>query len=169
MKQRHAFGNVLKRHMAARGMSVNDAAAITGLGTSTIVSLRNGHRLPLLATAERLADALAAPSIVEYVSRAHLMKCDDCGRSFTHDNVGGKPRRFCSMQCQKNAWNREKRAGARAAWGYAHTRWSSKYKRAQEAIDAMCNECADWEGVCRMAKCPLRSVSPLPLVVEVVA
>ena len=163
------FGSMLRQQMAYQGMTVATLAAASGVGKTTINALRRGDRLPLLASAARLADALLAPSLLRYVTQQRTATCADCGRSFVFDAVGGKPRIYCSERCQKVSWNRAKRKRVRLQWTRTHTRWSRKYHRAQEAIDAMCNECVDWEGVCRTAKCPLRSVSPLPLVVEVVA
>ena len=155
--------------MAAQGVRSIDMATDLGLNESTVGAWRTAKNLPSIESAVVLADYLSAPSLLHMVSRERTIACQLCERPFIPTNRGGLKRLYCSEICQRTGVAQRRSMANRKEWGKVHTRWENRYHRAQTAIDAMCNECADWEGVCRMAKCPLRSVSPLPLVVEVVA
>lgn len=161
-----AFPPLLRRLMAAQGLRVVDIARELGVETQTVVEWRQGERLPLVHNAVKLADVLSAPSLLHMTTRARTMACGFCHRDFIVTNSGGRPRKYCSEQCQSSGTAERRRSETRERWGKVHTRWENRYRKAQDAIDRMCHECADWEGVCRMAECPLRAVSPLPLAKE---
>ena len=158
------FASALRYQMTSQGRRVEELAAEVSVHPSTIVCWRRGRKLPNIATASRLADALSAPRLLEMVARRRTLTCADCGRVFVYDNRGGRPRKYCSQRCGRNAWGHRYRQISKRRWGFVHGIWRNKAQRAQEAIDAMCNECADHEGICRVPDCKLRGLSPLPLV-----
>lgn len=161
-----AVGPLIRRLMDSQGITSKAMAARLGVNVQSLTEWRRGHKLPSVKNAEKLADALAAPSILSLVTRARTLTCDVCKRPFVQTNSGGRKRRYCSMRCQATGTSEMRKGENKVLWGKVHTRWQNRYRRAQDAIDRMCGECSDWENVCRIASCPLRSVSPLPLVVE---
>ena len=164
-----AVGPLIRRLMDAQGVQSKDLAERMGVNVQSVCEWRRNGQLPSVANAEKLAEELSAPSILTLVTRARTLTCDVCKRPFVQANSGGRKRRYCSMRCQRTGTSEMRKGANKVIWGKVHTRWQNRYRRAQDAIDLMCNECADWEGVCRVAECPLRELSPLPLVKEDVA
>jgi transcriptional regulator with XRE-family HTH domain len=162
MGQYAAFGAILRRTMADRGVDVRALASALDMDASSVVDWRRGVRLPRVESAAAIADALSAPVIAEAVVRQRTMQCALCGRDFLFNNVGGRRRRYCSQDCGANAWNSERRRVTEKDWGMVHTRWRSRYQKAQAAIEAFCRSC-EWDGICKTPDCELRAVSPLPL------
>jgi transcriptional regulator with XRE-family HTH domain len=148
--------------MKLQGASVAALAEQLGVDHSTIVDWRGGRRLPRIHLASALADALYAPHIAEHVVAARSLECDQCARSFVYDNVGGRPRQFCSQKCARLSWAHRHRTEARREWGQVHTGLRNRAVSAVAAIGAFCRSC-EWDGLCKDAECPLRDYSPLPL------
>jgi transcriptional regulator with XRE-family HTH domain len=162
------FGARLRVAMTQRDIKVADLAAQLDMDQSTIIDWRSGKRLPRLASAAALSDAIHMPSLSEYVVELRSMKCALCSKAFIYDNVGGRRRKFCSQDCASSSWNSVHRSKNEREWGMVHTRWRNRFRKAQKAIDRFCLTC-EWDGVCKTPDCELRSVSPLPLAVERVA
>jgi hypothetical protein len=114
--------------------------------------------------AARLAEQLATPSLVDIMTRLRTRTCVHCGVTF-RTQAHSQQRIFCTELCQ-NRGQYQKRIGEREML-LAGTR--SELADAQAvmaaqsaAIAAFCASCEP-DGLCRMASCELRDVSPLPL------
>lgn len=183
------FGAELSRAMAERGVSnkvLRQAAAIGS--TSNVSEWRNGHNLPGIDAAQRMADALAWPRLVEIVRAARTRPCAGCGRAIIAD--AGRPRRYCSPGCRTiaNAGGSpdgteqgrsmllgevlrsgpaRKQVIGRAVTILEESRpaelaAASVLDGYRDAVEAMCRSCVI-DDLCRTPECPLRAVSPLQL------
>jgi len=93
------FAAELNRVMASRKVSAKRLAAAIGSATSAVAVWRAGDNLPRTDTAQRLADALDAPRLVELARAGRQGTCARCGRAFV--NEGGQPKRFCTSECRE--------------------------------------------------------------------
>ena len=155
-KSAERFGVVLREAMAKHRIGQIPLAKQTGCAPSAVASWRNGHNLPRLETAMRLAAALGDDRLTSIVRDARSADCETCGRPFL--NEGGSPKRYCEPACAKvaAALRSGRPTRERAILAERHLR------RYRAAVDAYCGECEP-EGLCRDVDCLLRPVSPLPL------
>lgn len=174
------FAAELERALAARDVSANELCRTLGVGRTTLWHYRHARTLPRLEAAAALAGALDWPKLEALVRKARTRTCarPGCGRTFIND-VGSEAKRYCEPACsaivdsQKAAAARARRANRddsqqarrahvqrlRAAVRFADERATLR----DAAIADMCAGCEPG-GLCRMADCPLRPFSPLPLV-----
>lgn len=173
-----AFGHELVKACQARGIPRTELHRVTGIGRTALDNYRTGSSLPKTEAAATLASVLDWPRLREIVEQARTRACRRCGRPFRNDggNMGAK--RYCSVACRETAASeaaasrRTRQAGQtddnrRRYQALAQLRSGIRIaeERAatlQAGIDAMCRDCEPL-GLCRMAACPLRAFSPLPL------
>lgn len=185
------FGELLSRRMTELEVGQNVVRTAARVSRASVVEFRNGRNLPTLEVALRIAEALNEPRLADIVRRARTFACQRCGRAAINEK--GFPKRYCSAACRtlgapgpakrrldddrammilrgellRVGQARKQQIGraltlldeARAPEGKA----LAVVAGYQEATDAMCRSCEP-EGLCRTAECPLRTVSPLPLV-----
>lgn len=97
------FGDELRRVMTERRVSARQLEAALGRRLhTTIYHWRRGAILPRLAVAAELAEALAAPRLLEIVREARSSICEHCGRSWTFDGGSGN-KRYCTAGCRDAA------------------------------------------------------------------
>lgn len=130
--------------MRAEGVKARDVAEATGLSLNIIYEYTHGRYLPQLDAAQRVADALMAPELVQIVKQDRYKRCEltSCRRPFWRTG----PQKFCSSECTTLAAKGLTRDAPHPAL---------------DAIDEMCRSCEP-EGVCRNDGCPLRSFSTMP-------
>ena len=178
------FGRELVRACRARDVGLNELARSIGIGHTALDHYRTGSVLPKTATAHAMAEVLDWPRLAEIIELARTFICDRPGCERTYRHEGGGPRKYCSTDCVRLA--ETQRMASRRIRQVAHkddgrlraaaiaqlrsaTRIADERAMAAEiAIGAYCNGCEP-EGLCRMAECPLRAFSPLPLVTHAVA
>lgn len=183
------FGAELARAMAERGISNKVLRQAAGIGsTSNVSEWRNGHNLPGIDAATRMADALRWPRLLDIVREARTRPCTSCGRPMIVD--AGRPRRYCSPGCRDitntggpadgteqartlllgevlRSGPARKQVIGRAVTILEEARPAERVALAvlrthQDAIADMCHGCVV-DDLCRTPECPLRAVSPLPL------
>jgi DNA-binding XRE family transcriptional regulator len=185
------FGELLSRTMAEREVGQGIVRTAAGVSRSSVVEFRNGRNLPTLEVALRIAEALNEPRLAEIVRKARTLECTRCGRPYVNER--GFPKRYCSAACRTlgQPVGRKRRTDAESAVmilrgemlrigavrkqqiGRALTLLDDFHAPEKEALaavdayqDAIAGMCAACEpdGLCRTAECPLRGVSPLPLI-----
>lgn len=173
-----AFGREMVKAMRARDIPLKEVAKAAGVGHTALDHYRTGSILPKTATGLAIADVLDWPKLARIIEAARTFVCarPGCGRTYRHE--GGSPRKYCTPSCAKQAAvqriasTRLRQAGQtgdgrhRAA-AIARLRSAARIADeravvAETAIAAYCRECEP-EGLCRVADCPLRALSPLPL------
>jgi len=173
-----AFGRELIKACRARNVPLKELERVTGVGHTSLDNYRRGLNLPKVEVAVALAHTLDWPKLAEMIVAARTFACarKGCLRTFRNDT--GAPHKYCTEMCRRIAENlrmastRVRQAGqtgskasANAAVRQLRSAIGIADERAQVvegAIDAMCRGCEP-EGVCRLADCPLRPFSPLPL------
>lgn len=138
-----------ERHVSRRGLALH-----LGTSRSLLQLWIRGDVLPSLENAARLSEALADDELLAIVKAARVGRCP-CGRDFLID--GGNRRRYCSAACQRT--EQKVRDGVLPK----RDTLARQLEVYRQAIDGYCRSCEP-EGLCRTADCPLRDVSPLPLV-----
>ena len=186
------FGAELARAMHERGVSNRRLRLAARIGsTSNVSEWRNGHNMPGIDAAQRMADALAWPRLAEIAREARTRPCSRCGQAMVVD--AGRPRRYCSAACRdlaaamRSGGRPDGTAEARAMLLGEVLRTGPARKQVigravtiiegsraaeianagavvalREAVAAMCRGCVV-DDLCRTPECPLRPVSPLPL------
>jgi DNA-binding XRE family transcriptional regulator len=129
--------------MRERAVKPPELARAIGTTERATYAYTKGQYVPGIDIAQRMADALNAPILVELARNDKRRKCQTCQRSFF---VEKGPRKFCTESCRRVATK-----GGRRVLPDPR----------QDAIRAMCLGCEP-EGVCRHDGCPLRPFSPLP-------
>lgn len=168
------FASQLRVVMRRRRMPIAALAAEAGVHPSVIHSARSGRSVPLPVNVAALARVLDAPELVRVATASRTVTCAECGTSFMRgvQEYG----RFCRSVCRKRYHARvlaERRKAAepqkvrslQAENGFLRLHLAEERKRLESvraAVDAMCRSCEP-EGMCRMAACDLRAVSPLRL------
>lgn len=153
------FGAELDRAMRTRKVGRRTLAKATGNGESTIVHWRSGQGMPRLENAERLAESLGWERLAIIARSSRVGECATCGKAFV--NEGGGPKLYCSPQCRKVKAKMRLGTPVRERAVVAERRLQDH----RAAVEAMCMSCEP-EGMCHQDDCPLRTVSPLPLMVD---
>lgn len=157
------WGAALRAAQLARGVPSKSLAAAIGVNPGSVSALRRGLKLPLMETAHRIAEALVTPSLELLAAALRTTRCEVCDRDFIESHRGGYSQKWCSWNCE---WTGRYRRRLRISRDDAHERtalWRNVAERRQVAVDAMCRTCEPL-GTCKDGGCPLRPVSPLPLV-----
>lgn len=154
------FAELLRRTRKRRGASTRSLAAAVGLSRTQICDYERGCNLPQLERAIRLADALEEPRLLEIVRRSLSRPCKICGAEIV--TSAGRPAIYCGEPCRRLAQPMKRNVVERRLALYR-----DEVVAIRAAIGAFCNACPDGsDGVCRVAECELRSVSPLPYGVD---
>ncbi|MGH7748107.1 MAG: hypothetical protein ACREQ5_25615 [Candidatus Dormibacteria bacterium] len=156
-----AFAAELRRIMKVRKVGRRQLAKAMKMSSDSIIHhWRSGNGLPRADSAEALAQALDHPKLLAMVKAARIGTCqrENCGKTFV--NEGGAPKRYCSPRCFKIAAKMRVGVPTRAR-AYIAERDAAE---ARLVVKKMCRSCEP-EGMCHTPNCPLRSLSPLPLVV----
>lgn len=157
-----AFGKELARAIEVRYTTKAAVADTVGLAYSVIRHYIRGYGLPKVSTAQKLADALSWPKLVEVATAGRTAECRTCHRPFIDE---GTQKAFCSNLCmiidQKK--NRGVDGRKRAAIAEGTMRLALvDLDTFKTAVGSFCRSCEP-DGICRQSDCSLRSVSPLPL------
>lgn len=150
------FADVLRDTMTKRSVSAADIRRGTGVNETTLSHWLAGTRTPTLASADRVADYLDAPTLAIVAARNLKRRCIRCRRVYYADarHVNGTV--YCDKACRMAAHRARQRRVEPAA---------RKIRTAgmARAIATFCRGCEP-TGICRTADCPLRAYSPFPLV-----
>jgi hypothetical protein len=188
------FGAALSKRMHERKIGSKSLAPQAKVAVSAIGMYRGALNVPSLPVAQRLADALSAPELLEIAKEARTKDCRRCGRTFVASHHVA---RYCSIACrtlgapgtQRSTSKPEEavqllrnellRIGPvrKQKIGHALTLLEDVLAPVRQAdgltavytaaVAAMCAGCEP-EGLCRTPECPLRTVSPLPIAGEAV-
>lgn len=178
-----AFGEALKRAMRSNGYTVNRLAAEIGYARHNLSDARSGYQMPSPTHLSTLVTLLDAPHLM-VIARDYLRRtCDHCGAEFHQRQQRGPTQaRFCGPDCRRR-WHlsesRRKTKSTLPSRIRSATREVVHLKRRLDEADsenrrilaiaaANCWDCEP-EGVCHMAECKMRELSPLPLAGERVA
>lgn len=152
------YGRMLCRTIRTRRVLQADVARAIGAEQSSVSAWMKGQKLPQIEFCMALAEVLDFEPLLSYALKLRTKTCPIDGREFVDM---GKQRKalYCSARCAKTAHARRHRE---------QNADSIKIDRAslaihREAVGAYCRECEP-RGVCQTPECPLRSVSPLPVV-----
>lgn len=156
------LGREIRKALRTKGLRLRELER-AGIGThGSLGQIALGYALPRLDIAERLAEILDAPAVLEIVLAGRRGYCEVCGREFIDEGAG--PRKLCSELCKRIGTKR--RAGdSRVRAAMAERDLSAvrgELARHREAVAQFCKGCEP-DGICRTASCSLRSLSPLPL------
>jgi len=155
-----AFAAQLRTAMTKRGATRPDLCRATGACSTLVKRWIEGESYPDHPTVVLLADALDWPALVEASIAARTGECEACGGpAFT--TRGGTPPRFCTARCRRRVSDRRK-YGRKLTQDRKILRY--RLEEHVDAVRAYCDACTGAEHVCRDDACPLRPVSPLPLV-----
>lgn len=153
-------GARLKQLRVKRSVSSRSLAAATGISRTQILHYEQGRNIPTLTSAMKISDALNDRSFVDMVKACRMASCRRCRREFFVNHA--RPPMFCSEACRSSY-----RTGDRVVEQRRVRVLSGELRLYRKAVDAMCRQCPDGEsGCCRLADCPLRSISPLPYATE---
>lgn len=172
------FGAELRVAIDSRKTSIKALERTTGIDDNTIDSYLRGLNLPRTEKAAVLADTLRWPRLLSMVVEARTDRCQRTGCPLTFRNDTGRPRKYCSVACQRQA-EAMRTAATRARQAGQTGDGKRRYQEVAqlrsavrigderllvlaEAIAAFCGECEP-QGVCHEARCALRVASPLPL------
>ena len=154
-----AFSAELRRACTRRQQSRPDLVRATGACSTLVKMWLDGTRYPDHPTVVALAEHLDWPTLVERSIADRTGTCEACGGpSFV--TRGSVKARFCSPRCRRRISDR-RRNGRVLVQDRKVLRY--RLEEHEDAVRAYCRSCEP-EGLCRTAECPLRSVSPLPLV-----
>lgn len=153
------FGAELARLIAKKKIARRELARTAGVGRSALANYLSGQNLPTLQVANRIADILESDSLRQILVESRTYVCPIDGVRFTYN--GTSRRRYCSPECRRIAAKQKTGSSSRQRADHAERRLVNVLA----AVEAMCRQCEP-SGQCRTADCPLRSVSPLPFVVE---
>lgn len=138
--------------MAERGYTMTQVATASGCTRQNIRELMEG-RVPGPTVADRLAQVLDDPQLLQMVLAARRIRCVVCNRTVIAQTFR---RRYCSATCNNVARTLGRRAPTETEQALLWER-----NGLAVAVEAMCRSCEP-EGICRTQECPLRAVSPLP-------
>ena len=158
------FPEALDAAMTRQGVTIRQLAARTGINAQTISNARRGINRPRLSTASLLAEALHDERLTLIVAQDRRRECGVCGQTFVTDHTDAARRKFCSHKCQQVAWNRQATAGRDRKRARYEKKTAMRLRELQQHVEAMCRSCEPVDFICREARCPLRPVSPLPLI-----
>lgn len=151
------FGEMLRLTMARRGVTARELHRATGLSETAISNWFHGLKTPMPECVVKLSDALQDSRLTNLYARLMQGTCV-CGKTFAR--LSTKPKQaYCSMRCNRREWQRRKFGFKNQQRAYVAERLVSEFST---AVVAFCKACEP-DGVCAQSKCPLRSVSPLPL------
>lgn len=153
------FGKELIRAIAASGATKQDLARATGHREALIWAWTKGNHLPRIESAQKLASALNAPKLVQICVDGRKTNCVECGKVLVQ--ASGPMKRYCSSRCQNIQFKLRHAKGSPRERVVSAERQLSVYTN---AVQEMCFTCEP-EGMCRDNGCPLRVVSPLPVMV----
>lgn len=159
--QRQAFAQLLRVEMARHDRRTVELARELDISPESVSSYRVGRDFPLPETAAALAEALMCPKLREL--GMWRLECATCGDGFVVGNRGGRPRRYCSMRCQRRAaWQR--RQGRTLAIVHRElTVERNENEDRRQAILGHCLECAGESCVCPLLPgCIFIPVTELP-------
>lgn len=159
------YAKLLRSVMKERGIGFRHLAKQMGVSEGTLGHVREAQNLPGLGLGLELAAALDSPALGELIVQIRTQECSRPTCPVTFVNPGRGDRKYCSDHCRRAMTKRrdpDSRARAFAA-EEALAETDVELNRTRMAVMAMCRECEP-EGACRIADCPLRPVSPLPLV-----
>lgn len=151
------FGRALLKARRKRGIGKRRISEQTGISRNSLTYYEQGKVLPRFTQAMRIAQALGDEDLAGVVRECRTLPCAGCGQPFIND--GQVNTRYCKPSCQ--TYEQKKRS-------LRPTRLMAD-KSVREAgilrtaVAAMCISCEP-AGACRTADCPLRIVSPLPLI-----
>lgn len=152
------FGRELEKAMKARDVGSRTIQEACGVSRAAVRSYRDGRNLPRIPMAAKLAAALDWERLAVLARELRTKICPIDERSFV-DESGSDNRVYCSPSCQRVS--EKKRLGIpvknRAAVA------ERRLKTHQLAVADYCAGCEPM-GECVTPECPLRPVSPLPLV-----
>lgn len=172
------FGAELRTAIDSRRTSIKALERTTGIDDNTIDSYLRGHNLPRTEKAAVLAESLRWPRLLAMVIEARTGPCQRPGCPLTFRNDAGRPRKYCSAACQRQAEvlrmasTRARQAGQtgdgkRRYQEVAQLRSAVRIGDERLAVlaEAIARHCAACEpkGVCHESACALRAASPLPL------
>jgi hypothetical protein len=150
--------------MSERQVGERQLARATRLPLGTLSHYRQARNLPSLAMGIALAEALDSPRLAALILELRTQVCvrPSCGMEFVNP---GLHQLYCSDFCKRVA-EKGRRPNTRERAMVAErvlAETEAELRRQREAVRLMCRDCEP-EGVCRLSTCPLRPVSPLPLV-----
>lgn len=104
------FAMELRRAIKAANGSTHRVSEASGIPRSNLGYYLAARNLPTVEVAQRLADLLDAPKLLDLVLEARTIRCGrpGCTRTFVYE--GGKPKVYCSEDCASLA--QKMRSGA---------------------------------------------------------
>jgi transcriptional regulator with XRE-family HTH domain len=151
------FGRALFAARKRKGIGKLAIARQTGISRNALTEYERGRILPRFTNACRIADAVGDEDLVRIARELRTLPCATCTKPFINDGQGNT--RYCSPSCHNV---KEKQRLGRPVRVLA-VRMERQLDQHRVAVAAMCGECEP-SGACRTPDCPLRLVSPLPLV-----
>lgn len=158
MRPSQRFGRYLRFIIRKRGVIASEVARAIGASSASMSDWTTGKKFPQLDYVVALSEVLDHQGLLDYATRLRTRTCETCGQEFV-DTTKRLIATCCSQACKKTAWRRQARESVESRYKLDR----SRLQMHREAVAAHCRGCEPM-GVCQTPECPLRSVSPLPLV-----
>jgi hypothetical protein len=143
--------------MQAAGTSNAALARTMGVGVGLVWKWRSGSSLPTPENVAAFCEALGDDNLRRTFEAARRKRCPVC-RSRFMDFGRFLKKRYCGRRCANTATNRR----ARDSRGKDGVLAQSRLAIYVDVVERMCRSCEP-EGLCHLASCELRGVSPLKL------
>jgi endogenous inhibitor of DNA gyrase (YacG/DUF329 family) len=147
--------------MKRRNVTRTQLGAMVDASPDSVTSWMVGRWFPTYRTAQRVAYALESEHLLNLARRIRTRECEHCGKTFVSTGKG-TPARWCSPRCRNHRWDVRSHKVRAEEKRERNGRELAVYRR---AVEAFCWQCEP-DGLCRMAECELRNVSPLRLADE---
>jgi hypothetical protein len=155
------WGGELERTLRRKEVSSAELARMVDVSYDSIRYWIAGRWFPTYRTAQRVAYALESDHLLNLAKRLRTVSCEHCNKTFVATGKG-TPARFCSSRCRNYRWDVRRHKALAVERRERNGRELAVYRT---AVERMCHACEP-DGLCRMAECELRNVSPFPLADE---
>lgn len=153
----------MRRRQDKAGITSVDLARLSGMDKGMVSRYRCGDSLPRVGRAAILAEILDAPMLLSLCVELRTKTCEECDATFVSDGRGGNEKRWCSKECGDRYRVRVRYPSERHWNGQRYDTWKRIAQKLRTSVEAMCRACEP-DATCRDSVCPLRNVSPFPLV-----
>jgi len=154
------FGEALRQARIRAGLGTRKVADAAQVTRTQVMHYEQGRNIPSVIVAARIAAALDSRVLLQMAQEARQRECVRCKAVILAN--AGRPATVCSEACRQLMTKAVRKPVERDV-----RLLSAEVRTYRRRIAEMCGQCPDGEdGFCRLAECPLRSVSPLPFALD---
>ena len=154
------FGEALRQARLRANLGTRKVSEAAQVTRTQVMHYEQGRNIPSVIVAARIAAALDDRSLLQMAQEARQRECLRCKATILANT--GRPATYCSEACRQLMNKAQRKPVERDVRVL-----SAEVRTYRRRIAEMCGQCPDGEdGFCRLAACPLRSVSPLPFALD---